>query len=387
MWTSIPVPRVGSFSYVPRYDLRPGIPDMSLFPYTTWRRLTTQSLRASSMGTGMLSDPAGPPTLRAALSRYIDVSRDVHASAEHIVVTQGIQQALDLVGRVLLRPGDCVAVEDPGYPKVRDLFRAIGAEVVGVPVDSEGLRVDRLPDDARIVYVTPSHQFPLGIPMSLARRVELLEWARNRDAVVIEDDYDTDFRYSGGVLKPLHSLDPAGRVVYIGTFSTTLLPVLRLGFMAAPGSLSTALRTAKFIVDRHSPEPGQAALAGFIEEGLLAKHIRRMRSEYRARHDRIVTLLESDFVDTMAIIPSAVGLHVAAWTAPNIDASAVAIRARQLGIHVLPLSQFRMSDGPDGLILGYGALPLSDVDKALTLLQTAIESAGHRGATAVHHPA
>ncbi|GAA1281808.1 GntR family transcriptional regulator [Planotetraspora silvatica] len=374
MWSRIQAPRPDFLSDDPEYDLRTGIPDVRLFPYEAWRRLITRELRASAMGTGMHSDPAGLPRLRASIARHVGVSRGVRATPEDLIVTQGIQQALDLVGRVLLRPGDCVAVEDPGYPAPRELFRALGAEVVGVRVDAEGLLVDALPSRARIVYVTPSHQFPLGMPMSLERRLALLDWAASRDAVVIEDDYDTEFRYGGRPIEPLQSLDASGRVVYVGTFSKVMLPVLRLGFMVAPASLRHALRTAKFVTDWHSPQPTQAALAGFIDEALLARHVRRMRREYQARHERIATRLAQDFGDTLTLVPSAAGLHLAAWTAPGLDARAITRRARSRGVGLYPLSRFQMDQGlPDGLVFGYGAIPLSAIDEALDLLRTVLE--------------
>ncbi|MBF8191549.1 PLP-dependent aminotransferase family protein [Nonomuraea sp. K274] len=374
VWSQIQPPEPEFLSDDPEYDLRTGIPDIRLFPYEAWRRLITRELRASAMGTGMHSDPAGLPRLRASIARHVGVSRGVRVTPEDLVVTQGIQQALDLVGRVLLRPGDCVAVEDPGYPTPRALFRTLGAEVVGVGVDAEGLLVDALPAQARIVYVTPSHQFPLGMPMSLERRLALLEWAASRDAVVIEDDYDTEFRYGGRPIEPLHSLDTSGQVVYVGTFSKVMLPVLRLGFMVAPASLRHALRAAKFVTDWHSPQPTQAALSGFIDEGLLARHIRRMRREYQARYERIASRLAQDFGDTLSWIPSAAGLHMAAWTAPGLDARAITRRARSRGVGVYPLSRFQMVRGrPDGLVFGYGAIPLPSIDKALDLLQTVLD--------------
>ncbi|MQY31738.1 MocR-like pyridoxine biosynthesis transcription factor PdxR [Nocardia aurantia] len=373
LWANITVPDPEFFSYTPHFDLRPGIPDVRLFPFETWRRLTALAYRASSIGSGMPIDPAGLVELRAAIARHIGVSRAVRVTAENIIVTQGIQQALDLVGRVLLRPGDRVAIENPCYPLVRELFRSLGAEVVGVDVDAEGMRIDLLPDRTRIVYVSPSHQFPLGMPMSLERRRALLEWARDRDVVVIEDDYDTEFRYAGRPLPPLHSLDSAGRVIYVGTFSKVMLPVLRVGFVAAPAPLWAALRAAKYVTDWHSPQPVQVALLGFIEEGLLAKHIRRMRREYQVRHDRIVELLTTRFAESLTVVPSAVGLHVSAWAEPHVDAAAVAVRARAAGVGIFPISRFRMTDGPDGLVFGYGAIATADVDRALGLLHTAIE--------------
>ncbi|MBF6274374.1 MULTISPECIES: PLP-dependent aminotransferase family protein [Nocardia] len=373
LWADIRVPAPGFFTDTPPYDLRPGIPDVRLFPYEAWRRLTSQAFRRSSIGTGMPIDPAGLPALRAAIARHIGVSRAVQVTADEIIITQGIQQALDLVGRVLLRPGDRVVIENPCYPLVRELFRSLGADVVGVDVDSEGLRVDLLPDRTRIVCVTPSHQFPLGVPMSSRRRRALLDWASSRDVVVIEDDYDTEFRYGGRPLETLHSIDTAGRVIYVGTFSKVMLPVLRIGFVAAPAPLFAALRAAKYVTDWHSPQPAQVALLGFIEEGMLAKHIRRMRREYQARHERIVELLSTRFADLLTVIPSAVGLHVSAWTQPGVDAAAVAARARTDGVGIFPISRYRMSDGPDGLIVGYGAIATTDVDHALDLLRTALE--------------
>ena len=221
------------------YDFRVGVPDAELFPLETWRRLVSRELRR---GVGGYGDPSGHEGLREAIARHIGVSRSVRAGADDVLVTNGAQQALDLVGRVLIEPGACVAVEEPGYPPARLLFRSLGARVVGVPVDGEGLDVAAIPGAARLVYVTPSHQFPLGTPMSLARRAALLAWAERRNAVVIEDDYDSEFRFGDRPLEPLQSLDRAGRVIYVGSFSKTLLPMLRLGFLVAPASLGPALR-------------------------------------------------------------------------------------------------------------------------------------------------
>ncbi|NUS42920.1 MAG: PLP-dependent aminotransferase family protein [Mycobacteriaceae bacterium] len=374
IWDRIAAPPPEFFADAPRYDLRPGIPDPRLFPYETWRRLTSQALRMSSMGTGWPIDPAGLPELRAAIARHIGVSRAVQVEPENIIVTQGTQQAMDLIGRTLLRPGDCVAIEDPGYTLVRNLFRSQGAEVRGVPLDSEGIRVSLLPDHTRIVYVTPSHHYPLGSVMSDARRHELLEWARERDAVVIEDDYDTEFRYDGRPLEPLHNHDDAGRVIYVGTFSKVMLHTLRIGFVAVPASLTAAMRTAKFLTDWHTPQPTQVAMLGFIEEGLLAKHIRRMRHEYRKRHDRIVDVLNTRFSDMLTVIPSNVGLHLAALTQPGVRDQAVAADARSRGVGILPISRFREGDSPDGLVLGYGAIAVADIDDALAALHSALRT-------------
>lgn len=371
VWDELAAPPNAFLHDAPELDLRPGVPDVGLFPFETWRRLMGRALRPAAMGTGMHGDPAGHPGLRAAIARHIGVSRAVRADGPDVLVTQGVQQGLDLAGRVLLRPGDRVAVEDPGYPPARQLFRSLGAEVAGVPVDSRGLRVDLLPDDARLVYVTPSHQFPLGMPMSLDRRLALLDWARERDAIVLEDDYDTEFRYGGRPTEPLQSLDTAGRVVYLGTFSKTMLPLLRIGFLVAPPALRAALRTAKYVTDWHTPLPTQLALAEFIDEGLLARHVRRMRRIYQARHERIAARLARDFAGLLTTIPADAGLHLSAWTAPGVDAAGVARRARAAGVGVAALRPFGMRPGPDGLTFGYGAIALERVDEALDRLRSA----------------
>jgi GntR family transcriptional regulator/MocR family aminotransferase len=204
------------------YDFRPGSPDARLFPFTDWRRLVCRELRLTAFAWGHYCEPSGHVGLRAAIARHVGVSRSVQAHADDVIVTQGAQQALDLIGRVLIEPGDCVAVEEPGYPPARSLFRTHGARVVGVPVDDEGLEVVAIPNSARLIYVTPSHQFPLGAPMSLQRRRALLAWAAKRNAVIIEDDYDSEFRFGGRPLDPLQNMDRDGRVVYVGSFSKVM---------------------------------------------------------------------------------------------------------------------------------------------------------------------
>src|SRR5262245_36628955 len=257
----------------PVYDFRVGMPDPRLFPLESWRRLVARELKPSALRSAVYADPAGRPDLRAAIARYVGVSRSVRTGADDVLVTNGAQQGLDLIGRVLIEPGAVVAVEEPGYPPARAVFESHGARVVGVPVDSDGLDVTALPRTAALVYVTPSHQFPMGIPMSLARRTALLEWAERAGAAVVEDDYDSEFRFSDRPLEPLQSLDTAGRVVYVGSFSKTLLPGLRLGFVVPPASLRSALQAAKQLSDWHAEQTNQAALARLMDEGLLARHI------------------------------------------------------------------------------------------------------------------
>jgi GntR family transcriptional regulator / MocR family aminotransferase len=288
IWKAIPEPRPARAG-APLYDFRVGSPDATMFPFTVWRRLVARQLRPGTLDWGQYGEPSGHMGLRAAIARHIGISRSVRASAEDVIVTQGAQQALDVIARVVLDPADTVAVEEPGYPPARLLFRTLGARVIGVPVDTEGLVVSAIPKATRLIYVTPSHQFPLGMPMSLARRRALLTWAEQRNALIIEDDYDSEFRFEGRPLDPLQTLDTTGRVIYVGSFSKVMLPALRLGFLIAPASLRGALRTAKQLTDWHGEIPTQAALARFIDDGLLARHIRRVAREYAARHAMMPT--------------------------------------------------------------------------------------------------
>ena len=375
LWSAIPEPSPVDAA-APVYDFRVGSPDARLFPFTTWRRLVARELRPATIAWGRYGEPAGHAGLRASIARHIGVSRSVRADAGDVIVTQGAQQALDLIGRVLIEPGDCVAVEEPGYPPARLLFSSLGARVAGVPVDDEGLDVDAIPRAARLAYVTPSHQFPLGTPMSLRRRTALLEWAERRGAIVIEDDYDSEFRFGGRPLEPLQSLDRSGRVVYVGSFSKVMLPTLRLGFLVAPTSLQRALRTAKQLTDWHGELATQAALARFIDEGLLARHIRKVGREYAARHERICEAVRRDLRDWLELVPSAAGLHVAARSVAGapVNIEDVVCRAEAWGIRVRPLSYFAAHAlARNGFVIGYGTLPTGRVDEGLKRLRRSFQ--------------
>jgi GntR family transcriptional regulator/MocR family aminotransferase len=369
VWDTI-VPFV--FEREAEFDFRPGLPDARLFPYQTWRRLLARELNPAAVGPGYYADPAGHLGLRQAIARHIGVARGVQATAEEVVVTNGTQQAVDIVARVLLAPGDRVAVEDPCYGPPRRLLQTLGARVAGVPVDDQGLIVDAIPPGTRLVYVTPSHQFPLGMPMSLPRRMALLGWARWQQAAIVEDDYDSEFRYGGRPIEPLQTLDTSGRVIYVGSFSKTMLPSLRLGFVVAPASLRNAVRAAKFVADWHTALPPQAALARFIEQGFFARHVRRMRAVYQARHQRIVEVLARQFAGLLEVVPSAAGLHLTAVarSASSRELDAVLRRASAAGVEVPPLSMYTVdTPAPPGLILGYGAIPTTRVTEGLRRLR------------------
>lgn len=228
---SLPLPR----PTVPSpHDFIGGATDKTLFPFDVWRRCVNHALRSQARSPGTYREPAGEQALRLAISRYLAFNRAVSSNWEDVIVTQGAQHALDLIARIMLGPGEIVALEDPAYPPAHACFKATGARVVPVPVDREGLVVSKLPDKAKLVYVTPSHQFPLGMPMSLERRVELLEWAQKRGAVIIEDDYDCEYRFEGRPMEPLKSLDRAGLVAYVGTFSKTIFRSCAWGMWCRP---------------------------------------------------------------------------------------------------------------------------------------------------------
>ncbi|RKG86248.1 MocR-like pyridoxine biosynthesis transcription factor PdxR [Corallococcus terminator] len=354
-----------------------GVPDARHFPFDMWRRLVARQLRAAALPGGY-AEAVGHRGLREAVVRHVGVARGVHADVEDVLITNGAQQAIDLVGRVLIEPGDCVAVEEPGYPPARQVFHSLGARVVPVPVDAEGLDVRALPDSARLVYVTPSHQFPLGMPLSPARRGALLEWARQRDAVIVEDDYDSEFRFGGRPLETLHGLDRSGRVLYVGSFSKVLLPGLRMGFLIAPPSLQRELRLARRVMDWHGPFAEQAALARFIDGGMFARHIRKLRREYAERHARVEEGLARHCADWLEVVPSLAGLHLCATFRRGglkLERETVA-RARAADVGLVTLSRYYA--GPrarPGLVLGYGALPTARIPEATRRLGACLAKA------------
>ncbi|MEV6908788.1 PLP-dependent aminotransferase family protein [Amycolatopsis sp. NPDC051071] len=373
-WRSLPAP-LGADRQEPAFDFRVGVPDPGLFPLRTWRRLVSQALRPSLLPPSGYADPAGLEGLRVAIARHIGAARSVRANGEDVLVTQGAQQALDLIGRVLIEPGTRVAVEDPGYPPAGRLFASLGARVAKVPVDAEGLDVTALAKGTRLVYTTPSHQFPLGTPMSLARRTALLAWAERNDAVIVEDDYDSEYRFSDRPLEPLQSLDRNGRVLYVGSFSKTLLPLLRLGFLVAPASLRPALRQAKQLMDWHGDLVTQSALASFIDEGLLARHVRKATREYAVRRDRILAFVHDELRDVLEIIPSSAGLHLCATVAPQatVTVDGVVAEAARAGVAVESLSKYGGTRG--GLVIGYGMVGADRIDEGLARLGACFSAA------------
>jgi GntR family transcriptional regulator/MocR family aminotransferase len=360
------------------YDFSVGIPDPALFPLEQWRRFVAGELRRGILEAGGYGDPAGLDRLRTAIARHIGIARSVDAAADDVLVTSGAQQAFDLIGRVLIEPGDVVVVEEPGYPPVRQLFETLGARVVGIPVDDEGIVVDALPTHARLVYVTPSHQFPLGAVMSFRRRVALLEWAQRSGAAIVEDDYDTEYRFADRPLDPLQSLDRDGRVIYVGTFSKTMLPALRLGFLVAPAPLRSALRSAKRLTDWSADYLTQAAMARFLDGGHFARHVRRATRAYAVRREQLIGEVAGQFGDDVRIIPSIAGLHLCIQpTRPGLDGDRVVALAASVGVAVQSIGRFCAEEPPmPGLVLGFGGIAAADVRDGLRLLAGAVARAG-----------
>ena len=355
-------------------DFRLGVPDSRCFPYDIWRRLSARALRNLSKAAPLYDLAQGRWPLRQAIAQHISFARAVSCDAQDVIVTSGAQQAFDLLARVLVTPGHTVvAVEDPGYPPLRAVFLAAGARVVGVPVDEEGLIVEQLPRDAHVIYVTPSHQFPLGVVMSPRRRVALLEFARARGALVIEDDYDSEFRYGHRPLDALQTLDRDDAVCYVGTFSKCLFPSLRLGYAVVPPWLRNAFAHAKHQADWHGDVLAQDTLAAFIAEGHLVRHVRHMRKVYAERRDALLAALQRHGKRHAQVWASDAGLHLAAKLHASVDVAALLARAAASGINLECLSAYAMADAAeDGLAFGFGMVDVERIDQGIATLMKAM---------------
>jgi GntR family transcriptional regulator / MocR family aminotransferase len=366
----------------PPRAFRLGTPAIDLFPVSLWSRLASRRLRSVTSAQLDYGDPAGLRALREAIADHVQAARGTRCDAGQVLIVAGAQQGFELVCRVLLDPGDRVWMEEPGYPGARSALRAAGARIVPIRVDGEGLDVElgaRRAADARLVYVTPSHQYPLGVPMSLPRRLALLQWARAARAWVIEDDYDSEFRYGARPVPCLHGLDVDGRVIYVGSFSKTLFPALRLGFVIVPPDLQAGLVSARAAADQHPPTLDQAVLADFIGEGHFARHLRRMRVAYRERLEALTAAARRYCGDTLRVRPVRTGLHAVA-DLDGVDAGHVAREAAARGVEATPLSAYFARPGRpvNGLVLGFGAVRPEAARRGMERLASAIEAAGRR---------
>lgn len=348
------------------YDLRAGTPDRRLFPAAAWARCLRRAVDAHDGGYG---DPAGEAALRAALAAWIGRSRGVVADPAQVVVTSGAQQALYLLVRVAARAGDVVAVEDPGYPPFRAMAEAAGARCVPVRVDAEGIVVDAIPEEARLVYVTPTHQFPSGVTLSLRRRLALLDVARRRGALVVEDDYDSELRYVDRPLEPLFRLDRAGVVAYVGTFSKVLSPALRLGFAVLPHALVDDVVTLRRLVDWAPSSTDQLALRDFIVDGLLDRHLRRARRVYGGRQKQVVAAMQGLAAGGAVSAPASnAGLHVGVRLRDDVDEAALLTRLAARGLALQGFASCSVAATTPGLVIGFGRIADEDLPAALAAL-------------------
>lgn len=368
--------------HAPR-PFRPDLLALDHFPLDIWARLVSRQWRDVTLTLLSYGDAAGFRPLREEIAAYLGAARGVRCTADQVLITAGAQQGIDLAARTLLNPGDMVWVENPMYRGARGALIAAGAALIPVAVDEEGLDVasaqQRAPD-ARAAYVTPSHQYPTGVTMSLARRLALLEWAERTGAWIIEDDYDSEYRYNCRPLAALQGLDRAGRVIYTGTFSKVLFPALRLGYLVVPQALIEAFVRLRALSDRQSPSVDQAVLAAFLRDGHFARHIRRMRALYAERQAALVEAAPRILGGGLTIRSADAGLHVVGWLPPGVDDKAIARVANAAGISTPAITQSALAPlSQGGLILGYAALTPAQIVEGLHRLRRVLDDLVPRG--------
>jgi GntR family transcriptional regulator / MocR family aminotransferase len=340
-----------------------------------WRKLSARSLRGFARQHLGYADPHGTLELRRSVCDYLRAARAVRCEPEQVVITAGTQQAVDIVTRVMQGPDKEVWIEDPGYSLTRLALVAAGAKVCPVPVDQHGVNVAegiRRAPRAGAVFITPSHQFPKGVALSMARRLELLAWARESGAWIVEDDYASEFRYGGRPLASLQGLDEAERVIYIGTLNKALFPGLRLGYAVVPPSLARAFVTARYLMDRQPSSLCQAVVTAFMEEGHFAAHIRRMREMYRGQRDALVTALRRRLGDHLTIDPPDQGMHLVAYTRRGLSDVGIERAARDHGVVVRAMSRLYVeAPAQSALMLGFSGYPRQIIAPAIARLARA----------------
>jgi GntR family transcriptional regulator / MocR family aminotransferase len=345
---------------------RVGLPALDHLPLGVWSKLIHRHWREPSLELLTYGEPMGYLPFREAIAQYLGAFRGVRCEAAQIMITAGSQQALQLIAHALLDPGDCIWMEDPGYPGAHRALSMAGARLIPVPVDREGMNVSegiRRCPDARAVYITPSHQFPLGTTLSAARRLALLDWAAHRGTWIVEDDYDSEFRFGGRPVPALQGLDPDGRVIYIGTFSKVLFPALRLGYMVLPKHLTEAFCATREATDTFSSPLYQIVMADFLLEGHFARHIRRMRKLYMQRRTALVEAIARHAPERLEIVAADTGMHLVALLPPGVDDVALAGAAARRGVSVRPLSLCCLKPpARGGLIFGYGGASVPQIN-------------------------
>ena len=352
------------------------MPDIAAFPHRVWARILARHARAPERARLGYGDASGDPRLRAAVAAYVAATRGVRCTPDRIVIVSGAQAALDLCARLLLDPGDTAWIEEPGYAGARAALLGAGARLEPVPVDADGLDVAqgeaRCPG-ARLAYITPSCQYPLGATLSLERRLLLLDWAERAGAFVIEDDYDSEYRYRGRPIAAVQGIDSNGRVAYVGTFSKTMFPGLRVGYVIAPEGLEAAFAHAVRNTGQTVPQPMQGALAEFIDAGHYGRHVRRMRALYARRQALLFDLVAEHLRDVLELVPCDAGMQVAGWFVEDTDDRAVAAAGARAGLALSPLSGYWLgSGGRAGLNLGYAGIAELSLEEAIPRLARVI---------------
>ncbi len=364
----------------PTHAFRANMPGLNLFPTSIWTQITTRRLRRISVNTLLGSGPMGHAPLRSAIADYLNTSRGVKCVSEQIAIVSGVQEGLDLAARLLLDPGDRVCMEDPGYTGAAIAFKAVGARISCLPVDEQGMVLDRRRlRGAKLVYVTPGHQFPLGVTMSLARRLEILDWARQSGALILEDDYDSEYRYSGRPIPALQGLDRSGLVLFAGTFSKVLFPSLRLGYLVIPSDLVDRFAATISVTTRHAPLLEQAVLCDFIIEGHFGRHLRRMRGVYAERLEALLDEGRHRLSGLLELSSVEAGLQTVGWLANGISGESATKAAAAKNVEVVSLNQYY--HGPmqrEGLQLGFAAVDSREIRRGVRDLAAALESAGRR---------
>lgn len=358
-------PPSGVQSHVPFVARRP---DAGLFDLKTWARCISRGLLAAGPGVLEAAHPAGLPDLRGQIAEYLRSYRGMHCEADEVIVTTGIRHALDLIARTLLTAGDIACVEDPGYPPARRLFALAGAQVQAINVTSEGLDTAQLPGHARLAYVTPAHQAPLGMTLSVSRRLALLDWAARAEAWVVEDDYDSEYNYNSAPLAALKSLDGGDRVIYCGSFNKNLFPGLRVGFMVVPKALRRPLLRTLQLTGHSVGATDQSGLTEFLRSGAFVRHLRASRQAYQARRDTLLDCLGGH----CTVSGQQAGLHFVLWLPAGVAEDDFCSRAAAVGLTLQPLGKFCVDTRlPPAVIIGYTALTLAQIrfhGRALTAL-------------------
>ncbi|MCC9620173.1 PLP-dependent aminotransferase family protein [Thalassospira sp. MA62] len=349
----------------------PATPDLDGFPFDIWARLLRRSWRAPDIDLTMPDDPLGLASLRGEIAKWLRQSRGVKCDADQVMIVSGAQQALDLIARTLVDPGDVIATEDPGYEGIRGVLAASGAQIAPIAVDQDGLNVAELANltpGARVVVTTPSRNYPLGTTLSLSRRLALLQWASDHDAWIVEDDYDSDYRYDGPPLSALQGLDRENRVIYVGTFSRVLFPGIRLGYIVMPPALIPAFRGIRGFADGVPAPTAQAALAAFFTDGHFGSHVRKMRLRYGERRAHLSQLIADTASDVLNVLPSDGGLHLCAQLIAGHDDSVLQEEMVKSGLDCRALSSYYADKSPEsrkvhpqGLVLGFAGWDKSEL--------------------------